>query len=115
VRRLTTACCLGVAALLASGCGGGAKQAPPPDQVQVISPANEAHPAAGTPAAGGPVQVSAEGTRFDPPVQVLQLPDGVWYCDMGTVHFARTEEGDGTCPRCGMKLKHKVAAAPTVQ
>ncbi len=54
------------------------------------------------------VEVSAEGNEFDPPVQVAQLPSDVWYCDMGTVHYARAEEGDGVCPLCEMKLVHNV-------
>ncbi len=59
------------------------------------------------------VEVAAEGTEFDPPVEVSQLPDGVWYCDMGTVHYASLQPGQ--CPLCGMDLVHKGAAvdAPT--
>lgn len=57
------------------------------------------------------VDVSAEGTKFEPPVQVAQIPDGDWYCDMGGVHFARSEEGDGKCGVCGMALSHKEGAA----
>lgn len=56
-----------------------------------------------------PVEVTAEGTTFDPPVEVAQLPDGAWYCDMGTVHYARMDEGDGRCPTCDMDLVQKVA------
>src|SRR5690606_7557773 len=41
------------------------------------------------------VEVPAEGVEFDPPVLPEQLPDDVWYCDMGTVHWAQGEEGDG--------------------
>lgn len=54
------------------------------------------------------VEVDAEGTEFDPPVEVAQLPDGVWYCDMGTVHFATLAPGE--CPLCGMDLVHKDAS-----
>jgi hypothetical protein len=53
------------------------------------------------------VAVAAEGSRFDPPVRVEQLPAGVWYCDLGTVHYARPDEGDGRCPVCGMTLSHR--------
>ena len=53
------------------------------------------------------VAVAPEGSTFDPPVRVDQLPTGVWYCDMGTVHYARLEEGDGRCPVCGMTLSHR--------
>ncbi len=51
------------------------------------------------------VTVSAEGTKFDPAIDKAQLPEGVWYCDMQTVHYASQSEGDGKCPVCGMKLK----------
>jgi hypothetical protein len=57
------------------------------------------------------VEVSEEGTTFDPPVQIDQLPDGVWFCDMGTVHYARKGKGDGRCPRCGMALSQRGEAA----
>lgn len=65
-----------------------------------------------TPAAGAvaKVEVAAEGSNFDPAVQKAQIPDGAWICDMDTVHYARMTEGDGTCPRCKMKLvKHPQA------
>lgn len=57
------------------------------------------------------VDVSDEGTKFDPPVQPSQLPEGAWYCDMGTVHWAAmvTPE-DGKCPQCSMDLKQYSAA-----
>lgn len=54
-----------------------------------------------------PVAVAAEGSRFDLPVRVDQIPTGVWYCDMGTVHYARPTEGDGRCPVCGMTLSRR--------
>lgn len=59
------------------------------------------------------VEVDADGTEFDPPVQSDQIPDGVWYCDMGTVHYARRDQGDGKCPRCGMNLVPKAADPAT--
>ncbi len=49
------------------------------------------------------------GTKLEPPVDPAELPSGAWYCDMGTVHFARTVKGDGECGLCGMKLKQKQA------
>ena len=55
------------------------------------------------------VSVPAEGKEFKPPIQASQLPDGVWYCDMGTVEYARKDKGDGRCPICKMRLKEKVA------
>jgi len=54
-----------------------------------------------------PVTVAAEGTSFKPPVQPEQLPKGAWYCDMGTVEYARMTPGDGRCPLCKMRLKQK--------
>jgi hypothetical protein len=53
------------------------------------------------------VEVPAEGKKFDPAVQVGQLPVGAWYCDMGTVHWAQMNEGNHTCPFCKMDLKQK--------
>lgn len=50
--------------------------------------------------------------RFDPPIEPDQVPDGAWYCDMGTVHYASPEQGDGTCPICGMQLVQR-GTAPT--
>lgn len=59
-------------------------------------------------AAGAAVEVSADGTKFDPPIKAEQLPEGAFYCDMGTVHYAQMTPGE-KCPTCGMKLKvHKV-------
>ncbi|MCP4901301.1 MAG: hypothetical protein GY906_30395 [bacterium] len=51
------------------------------------------------------VEVVAEGSAFDPPVAVAQIPEGVFYCPMETVHFASLE--GGTCPTCGMDLVEK--------
>ena len=63
-----------------------------------------------TQAGSGPmVEVAADGTRFDPPVQGDQLPPGTWYCDLGTVHYARRDRGSGTCPECGMTLTQRTA------
>ena len=56
------------------------------------------------------VDVTKEGSKFDPPIAKDKVPDGAYYCDMGTVHYARMEEGDGKCPLCGMALKHKATA-----
>jgi len=55
----------------------------------------------------GKVALSAEGVSFKPPIQAEALPSGAYYCDMGTVHYARSEQGDGVCPVCKMKLSHK--------
>jgi hypothetical protein len=56
------------------------------------------------------VEVPATGKEFNPPVKPEQIPAGAYYCDMGTVEYARMEEGDGKCAVCGMMLKHKPAA-----
>lgn len=60
-------------------------------------------------AKGEQAEVTADGTNFDPPVEIANVPANAWYCDMGTVHFARMNEGDKRCPRCKMALKHKAA------
>lgn len=56
------------------------------------------------------VEVAKTGTKFEPPVKPEVIPDGAWMCDMGTVHFASLEKGEGKCPTCGMALKQKGAA-----
>ncbi len=53
------------------------------------------------------VEVPAEGANYDPAVAIEQIPEGSWYCDMGTVHYARAEKGDGECARCQMSLVQK--------
>ncbi len=60
-------------------------------------------------AGGAKVTVPKEGKKFKPPIKAAQLPAGVWYCDMGTVHYARGEKGDGKCPLCKMNLKQLAA------
>jgi len=55
------------------------------------------------------VEVSKEGTKFDPPVKAAQIPEGAWMCDMGTVHYARMDKGDGKCALCSMDLVQKGA------
>lgn len=47
------------------------------------------------------------GTKHDPPIAKADVPDGHWYCDMGTVHYSRAAKGDGKCPLCHMDLKQK--------
>ena len=60
-------------------------------------------------AAAEMVVVTKEGTKLDPAVPKARIPDGAWMCDMGTVHFAKTEKG--TCDLCGMPLTLKGAPA----
>jgi hypothetical protein len=78
------------------------------------SPAGQAMPSPEEVAeavAQGPamVDVSAEGTQFDPPVTPEQIPPGAWYCPMDTVHYASLQQGDGSCPVCGMTLLQRGA------
>ncbi len=82
--------------------------APPP--VEEAAPSEEAVPADEV-APEGPVEVTAEGTSFDPPVTADRIPEGAWYCDMGTAHYAATDKGDGACPLCGMDLTQQVVPA----
>ena len=53
------------------------------------------------------VKVARDGSRFDPAVPVDRVPQGAWMCDMGDVHYASLDQGDGKCPVCGMKLKQQ--------
>jgi glucose/arabinose dehydrogenase len=73
------------------------------------APAEKATPAKAEKPSSGPVKVAKGGTEFDPPVKMKQIPDGAWVCDMGTVHYARLEKGDGKCPLCKMDLTQKRA------
>jgi len=95
---------------LTVGCGADKPAGPSPEEI-AAEKVQQAM-AAGAQEDAGPVEmveVAAEGTEFEPPVQIEQLPAGVWFCDMGTVHYARTEKGDGRCPVCGMNLSHKAS------
>ena len=84
-----------------------------PEQATTTEPASETpvkdEGASKTPAkpASDKAEVTKEGSKFDPPIAKSEVPEGAYYCDMGTVHYARMEEGDGKCPLCGMKLVHK--------
>lgn len=71
------------------------------------TPAAPAAPAVVVPPASGMVTLTAAGVKLDPPADKEQIPDGAWYCDMGTVHYAATEKHDGICPLCSMDLVHK--------
>jgi hypothetical protein len=58
--------------------------------------------------AGLSLVIPQAGEKFSPPLpNANSLPSGVWYCDMGTVHWAQGEKGTGTCPVCGMGLVQK--------
>jgi hypothetical protein len=53
------------------------------------------------------VEVPPGGKQFSPPLKKSQLPSGVWYCDMGDVHWAQKLEGNHQCPLCKMELRRK--------
>ena len=99
------------AALLIAACGQQPAQeaAAPEPEPQAAEP--QAEPAAEVVEM---VEVTAEGSTFEPAVEVAQIPDGAWYCPMETVHYAQLEQGEGKCPSCGMDLVQKVAAAEPV-
>jgi hypothetical protein len=82
----------------------------PAEAPKTDAPAVVDAPKADAPAALAMVEVPATGKEFNPPVKPEQIPAGAYYCDMGTVEYARMEEGDGKCAVCGMMLKHKPAA-----
>lgn len=85
-----------------------------PESPEATAPEAEgaAEAAPEAPAELAKVEVSAEGTEFKPAIQKAQLPDNVYYCDMGTVHYARGEKGDNKCPLCNMFLTpHNVPGA----
>jgi hypothetical protein len=92
--------------LLLLGCGEEQEvQRPEEKAQQLVSQALDA--GEGTAPGGEMVEVTAEGNKLEPPVQIGQIPAGAWYCDMGTVHYARKDEGDGRCTVCGMTLTKK--------
>lgn len=106
--RLVIAALLALLGTILLACGA----APPPeadvapaqpDTASAEPPPAEPEPVANT------VEVAADGTKFDPPVQVSEIPDGAWMCEMDTVHYASLEPGNGECPVCGMTLKQKSA------
>ncbi len=110
---------LSFALVATSGCSKPASADNGPEAVASAAPAEKAAapaakkapaPAEAAAAADDKVEVPKEGKKFEPPVKPEQIPGGAWYCDMGTVHYARGEEGDGKCPLCHMKLKKKAAA-----
>lgn len=113
----TQAVCVCCAALAVSHCTPAAEEpaANEPVAAEEAEPTaaggeNEAEPEAeptsqpASQSAEGMVEVSVEGTTYDPPVTKDRVPAGVWICDMGTVEYARAEQGDGTCPICNMRL-----------
>ena len=82
------------------------EQESPAESATKTAPAQEASPPKSPDDKG--IQVSAEGTKFDPAIASERLPAGVLYCDMaGTVHFATRDAKTEKCPVCGMELTHK--------
>ncbi len=77
--------------------------APPPQ------PETPSEPATGDQSGDGLVTLSEAGLRFDPPLPKSRVPEGAYYCDMGTVHFAALARGTGQCPLCRMQLQHMEA------
>ena len=73
------------------------------DETPADAPDNQAAQLAGPKT----VEVGKTGSKFDPPVDKSQIPDGAWMCDMGTVHYASLEKGAGKCPICTMPLVQK--------
>ena len=104
-----------VVALLACGQSSSEPAEPAPENERPLAIPAEAADAADAPDAAGAeqVSVSSEGSRFEPAVEVAQIPDGAWMCDMGTVHYAQLTEG--SCPICGMVLTQKAAAEAHVE
>ena len=62
---------------------------------------------------GDLIAVTAAGAKLEPPVTASRIPEGAWFCDMGKVHYARSEKGDGICPLCKMQLTQKGPAPAT--
>ncbi len=87
-----------VSLFLITGCDDKAAEASPPTATADEAPQPAADPKAEV------------GTKHDPPIALDKVPDGAWYCDMGTAHYTQAAEGDGKCPLCGMALK-KMARA----
>ena len=98
--RLTLALAALFTLTLAPGCDKKAADKPPAADKATAKAAAKA-------AAPKVVEVPKDGKKFDPPVQKDQIPAGAWYCDMGTVHYARMDKGDGKCPVCHMMLTQK--------
>ena len=72
-----------------------------------VPPAHADVPVLKVPPGDDLVAVTAAGAKLEPPVVAARIPEGAWYCDMGKVHSARTEKGDGIGPLCKMQLTQK--------
>jgi hypothetical protein len=99
MRRYPLLVLAALAALLVIGCSG-----EQPDEATAKSA-----PPAETEVETTIVEVAPTGNEFEPAIAVDRLPPGVWYCDMGTTHYARGEQDDGKCPVCGMTLVENAA------
>jgi hypothetical protein len=107
MRGLSLIVVVGLALVGVMGCGG-AERAPRPEQIaaEKVQQALDAGEQLGEEGLDE-VEVSMNGSEFDPPVQISQIPAGAWYCDMGTVHYAQLTRGDGLCRKCGMSLSQR--------
>ena len=109
MKTMTMILTCALALLLSVGCDG--KKTTPATPNQTVNDSATPSPTKTAASADGKVVVPKEGKVFEPAVQKAQIPDGAWYCDMNTVHYARMDKGDGKCPECGMMLKQMGASA----
>ena len=77
-----------------------------PDNTAMASPDHDHSSSEHKAHTKGTVEVTDNGTKFDPAVAKSKIPDGAWACVMGgKVHYASMEKGKGECPLCGMDLQ----------
>lgn len=99
-----------VSSLLLVGCGESAAtpaEAPSAEPAPATEPAPAPEPNVPAAAGEGMATVAPGGSRFDPPIAATRVPEGAWFCDMGTVHYAAREAG--ACAVCGMTLVQRTA------
>jgi hypothetical protein len=104
MRRYPLLVLAALAALLTFGCAG-------EDAGEASTPAPETQAKPETTVEAAIVEVAPTGTEFEPAIEPDRLPPGVWFCDMGTTHYARVEQSEDPCPVCGMTLVQKAAEA----
>ncbi|MBU0553725.1 hypothetical protein KKF91_01915 [Myxococcota bacterium] len=104
---------LSLLAALAFGCNCKKGEQVIVSQSAASQPAAEVKPAEVKPAEVKPADklvITEAGAEIKPPISKDKIPVGAYYCDMGTVHYARAVKGDGECPLCHMDLKQMEAA-----